>query len=178
MDTSMTDNNNIKQIIEKAKDLKRQEKYEEALEILEEIYKNNPGSEEIKNNLIDLMFDYGGYLNDFYTLEYEKAQILFKRITKLSPNNYRAHYNLGIAFFNLSKIEKAKKSFETALKIKPDYKYCLYNLGLIYEEAESYEEALAYYEKALDIDPNFTYALTAQSQIRQKLDELKRLKFI
>ena len=73
-------------------------------------------------------------------------------------------------------MEEAKTTFETALKIKPDYKYCLYNIGLIYEEAESYEEALAYYEKALDIDPNFTYALTAQSQIRQKLFELKRLK--
>ncbi|MFX1568232.1 MAG: tetratricopeptide repeat protein [Promethearchaeota archaeon] len=171
----MESNYNIKQIIEKVKSLKKQENFEEALEILDELYKNNPDSEEVKNNLIDLLFDYGGYLNDFYTVEYEKAQKLFMRITEMSPNHYRAHYNLGIAFFNLKQLKKAKNSFETALKIKPDYKYCFYNLGLIYEEKESYEEALAYYEKALDIDPNFTYALAAQSQIRQKLDELKRL---
>ena len=172
----MESHNNTKEIIEKAKTLKNQEKYDEALEILEKLYKNNPNSEKVKNNLIDILFDYGGYLNDIYTLEYEKAKQLFKRITELSPINYRAYYNLGIAYFNLNQIEKAKNSFETALRIKPDYKFCLYNLGLVYEETELFEEALIYYEKALDIDPNFSYALTAQSQIRRKLDKLKRMK--
>jgi tetratricopeptide (TPR) repeat protein len=165
----------LKKVILKAKTLKEQEKFQEALEILEELYKNNPNSEIVKSYLIDALFDYGGYLNDIYTSGYEEAQQIFKRITELNPNNYRAHYNLGIAYFNLNKLEKAKKSFETALKIKPDYKYCLYNLGLLYEDKELYEEALVFYEKALDIDPNFPYALTAKSQMRQKLDEIKRM---
>lgn len=172
----MESRNNTKDLIEKAKILKNQENYEEALEILDELYKINPNSEEVKNILIETLFDYGGYLNDVYTQGYDKAKQSFKRITDLSPTNYRAHYNLGIAYFNLDQIENAKDSFETAIRIKPDYKYCLYNLGLIYEEMELYEEALVYYEKALQIDPNFSYALAAQSQIRRKLDELKRIK--
>jgi superkiller protein 3 len=172
----MNNSNSTKTLLEKAKTLKNQDKFEEALEILDELYKQNPDSKEIKELLINTLFDYGGYLNDVYTLEYEKAKHLFERIIDLSPNNYRAHYNLGIAYFNLNKIEKAKNSFETALKIKPDYKYCLYNLGLIYEAVERYEEALNFYEQALEIDPDFTYARVAQSQIRQKLDELKRMK--
>ncbi len=172
----MESHKDTKSLIEKAKILRNQEKYEEALEILDELYKNNPNSEEVKNNLIETLFNYGGYLNDVYTQGYEKAKQLFKRITELSSNNYRAHYNLGIAFFNLGHMENAKESFETALSINPNYKYCLYNLGLIYEEMESYEEALVYYEKALDIDPTFSYALTAHSQTRRKLDDLKRFK--
>jgi len=172
----MKNSNKTKQLLEEAMILKNQEKYEEALEILEGLYVNNPNSEEIKKALINILFDYGGYLNDYYTLEYEKAKQSFKRITELIPNSYRAHYNLGIAYFNLGKMEKAKISFKTALKIKPDYKYSLYNLGLIYEAKELYEEALVYYEKALQIDPNFSYALAAQSQIRRRLDELKRMK--
>ena len=172
----MKNSNNSTVPIEKAKRLKNQEKFEEALVILDVLYKNNPNSEEIKNLLIETLFDYGGYLNDYYTQEYEKAKQIFKRITNLSSNNYRAHYNLGIAYYNLTEMENAKNSFETALKIKPDYKYCFYNLGLIYEAIEKYEEALKNYEKALKIDPDFTYALAAQSQIRRKLDELKRMR--
>jgi len=169
----MKNSNSRTQLLEKAKILRSQEKYEEALKILEDLYENKPESGEIKDILIDTLFNYGGYLNDYYTLEYEKAKQLFERITIISPKNYRAHYNLGIAYFNLAQMENAKKSFKKALEIKPDYKYCLYNLGLLYEDMEQYEEALNLYEKALEIDPNFTYALTARSQIRKKLDDLR-----
>ncbi|NVM37801.1 MAG: tetratricopeptide repeat protein [Candidatus Lokiarchaeota archaeon] len=169
----MTNSNNTKNLLEEAKILKNREKYEEALKILETLYENYPNSKEIKSTLIDTLFDYGGYLNDYYTMGYEKAKQLFERITILSPKDYRAHYNLGIAYFNLGQMDNAKNSFEKALTIKPDYKYCFYNLGLIYEDLEQYEEALNYYEQALEIDSNFTYALTARSQVRQKLDDLK-----
>jgi tetratricopeptide (TPR) repeat protein len=172
----MENPNNIKNFIEKAKSFRNQEKYEEALEILDLLYQRNPNSLDVKRVLIETLFDYGGYLNDIYTLEYEKAMQSFKRITEMSPNNYRAHYNLGLAYFNLGQLENAKNSFKTALNIKPDYKYCFYNLGLLHESKQLYEEALDYYEKALEIDPNFPYALTAQSQIRRKLDELRRKK--
>lgn len=170
----MKNSNSRTQLLEKAKILRSQEKYEETLKILEDLYENKPESGEIKDILIDTLFNYGGYLNDYYTLEYEKAKQLFERITIISPKNYRAHYNLGIAYFNLGQMENAKKSFKKALEIKPDYKYCLYNLGLLYEDMEQYEEALNLYEKALEIDSNFTYALTARSQIRKKLDDLRQ----
>ena len=170
----MKNSNSRTQLLEKAKILRSQEKYEEALKILDHLYENNPESGEIKDILIDTLFNYGGYLNDYYTLEYEKAKQLFERITIISPKDYRAHYNLGIAYFNLGQMENAKKSFKKALEIKPDYKYCHYNLGLLYEDMEQYEEALNLYEKALEIDSNFTYALTARSQIRKKLDDLRQ----
>jgi len=171
----MKSSNNIKDLIEKAQILKNQENFQQALEILDELYKSYPNSEEIKSALIKTLFDYGGYLNDYYTLGYEKAKQIFKRITKLSPNNYRAFYNIGIACFNLGQLEMAMIHLKKALKIKPDYKYCLYNLGLVYEDMEKYEDALKFYEKALKIDPNFIYALTARSEMRRKLDRLKYL---
>ena len=148
------------------------------LVILEELHKENPISSETKKLLIYTLFAYGGYLNDFYTLKYEKAKEIFARILVIDPNNYRAHYNLGIAFFNLGDKKRAKRSLRKALKIKPDYKYCFYNLGLIYEEIEKYRKALNYYEKALKIDPQFIYAFTARSQVREKLDVIKQKKLL
>ncbi len=161
-------------LIEKANELKNQEKFEESLKILEELYKNFPNSKKIKKELIETLFSYGGYLNDEYVLEYKKAKSNFKRITEIDPNNYRAHYNLGIANFNLGEIEKAERAYEEAIKIKPDYKHCHYNIGLIYEAKGDFEHALHQYEKALKIDPNFTYALHARNQVRNLLDELKK----
>jgi tetratricopeptide (TPR) repeat protein len=170
----MSNLNKLTDLLEKVKNLTYQEKFQEALEILEELYKNNPNSIKVKEILIQTLFKYGGYLNDYYTQGYEEAKQLFEKIIKLSPDNYRAFYNLGIACFNSNQFDIAIINFEKALKIKPDYKYCLYNLGLIYEKMEKYEDALKFYEKALEIDPNFTYALAARSEIRQLLEKLRQ----
>ncbi|MFW9828642.1 MAG: tetratricopeptide repeat protein [Candidatus Thorarchaeota archaeon] len=170
----MANTDSIEMLLEKAKLLKNQENFEAALEILDSLYKKHPNSKEVKKNLTETLFTYGGFLNDDYTLEYEKARLIFERIINLNPKDYRAHYNLGIAYFNLGKSKNAEKCFNKALRIKPDYKYCLYNLGLIYETLKNYKKALKYYEKALKLDPNFTYALSAQKQVKIKLDELNK----
>jgi tetratricopeptide (TPR) repeat protein len=164
-----------KDLIEKATNLKKQKKFQEALEILEKLYKENTNSDEVKNLLITVLFEYGGYLNDYYTQGYNEAKNCFERITEINPNNYRAVYNLGLAYFNSGQLDEAINYLQKALKIKPDYKYCLYNLGLVYEEMERYEEALKFYEKALEIDHDFAYALTARSEMRRKLDKLKQM---
>ncbi len=170
----MTDK--IEELIKTAVKLKNQGNYEEALKILEDLYKNTSDSKQVKECLMETLLDYGGYLNDDFTLEYEKAKDMFKRIIDIDPTNYRAYYNLGIANFNLSKIKEAKECYEEAIKIKPDYKHCLYNIGLIYENEGDFQKALVYYEKALEIDPKFPYASNARNQILSNLEELKRSK--
>jgi tetratricopeptide (TPR) repeat protein len=164
----------IEELIKKAKELVNQERYEEAIDILENLYENHPDSKQVKDSLLKTLFIYGGYLNDEYTLQYEKAKDIFKKIIEIDPTNYRAHYNLGIANFNLDEIEEAKECYEEAVRIKPDYKHCLYNIGLIYEREGNLKKALRYYEKALEIDPKFPYATTARSHILSNLDGLKR----
>lgn len=166
----------VDELILKAKELINTEEYKKALYILETLYKQNPESNKIKDVLIPALFAYGGYLNDEYILQYEEARNLFRRIIEIDPANYRAHYNLGIANFNLEKIERAKECYEEALKIKPDYKHCFYNLGLIYESEGALLEALKYYERALEIDPNFPYAVNARNHILRNLGELKKSK--
>ena len=165
---------NIEELIKKAKELTNQERFEESLEILESAFANNPNSKEVKESLLETLFTYGGYLNDEYTLQYKKAKEMFKRIIAIAPTNYRAHYNLGIANFNLDEIEKAKECYEEAVRINPVYKHCLYNIGLIFEREGDFREALRYYEKALEIDPKFPYATNARSHILSNLDDLKR----
>ncbi len=167
----MTDD---REILEKAKKLVDNEDFEEGIEILEDLFNIKPEL-GIKKSLINALFAYGGYLNDYYVLEYEKAIKSFKRIIEIDPHNYRAHYNLGIAYFNLELFEEALNACEIAIAIKPDYKHCHYNIGLIYEERENLEKAIEAHQKALNIDPEFVYAKQALMAVRQKLDNLNKI---
>ena len=162
----MTDKENL---IEKAKTLVRNEEFEEAVKILEELYQIQPDV-DIKNNLMDALFAYGGYLNDYYVLEYDESINFFKRIIEIDSENYRAHYNLGIAYFNLNRFEEALNSYNNALSIKPDHKHAYYNIGLLYEKTEKLGDAIEAYEKALEIDPNYIYAMHSLKVVRQNLD--------
>jgi len=156
-------------LIEEAKDLVSNEEFEKALKILEDLYQQQPDI-DVKNNLIDALFAYGGYLNDYYVLEYDESINFFKRIIELDPENYRAHYNLGIAYFNLNRFEEALNSYKIAISIKPDNKHVYYNIGLLHEKTENLENAIESYEKALEIDPNYIYAMHSLKVVRQNLD--------
>ena len=161
---------NTEETIKKALELKNDQEFEESIRILEGLFKKYPDSEEIKKHYIDVLFDYGGYLNDDYHQEYEKSIEVFKRIIELEPNNYRVLYNLGISYFNLGRMQNAIKACTEAVKLKPDYKHCWYNMGLIFETIEEWKKALEYYDKALEIDQTFEYALQAKHHINQMIE--------
>jgi tetratricopeptide (TPR) repeat protein len=156
-------------LIEKAKDLVKNEEFGKAIKILEDLYQQQ-SDVEVKNNLIDALFAYGGYLNDYYVLEYDESINFFKRIIELDSENYSAHYNLGIAYFNLNRFEEALNSYKIALSIKPDHKHVYYNIGLLHEKNENLENAIKAYEKALEIDPNYIYAMHSLKAVRLNMD--------
>ncbi|MFX1433239.1 MAG: tetratricopeptide repeat protein [Promethearchaeota archaeon] len=163
-----------KDLINKAIEFKKKKEFKNAIYILESLLENDPHSEIVKSVLVEVLFDYGGYLNDEWVLGYEQAVECFKKIIEMDPNNYRAWYNLGIAYFNLNKTEDALNAYNRALEIKPDYMYCYYNIGLLYEASNGdLEKALENYEKALTYNEDFVYALQARDMVRRKLDILK-----
>ena len=156
-------------LFERAKDLVKNEEFEKAIEIFEDLYQKKP-KVDMKNDLVDALFAYGGFLNDDYVLEYQKSISIFNRIIELDPKNFKAHYNLGVAFFNLDRFEEALNSYKIAISIKPDYKHGYYNIGLLYEATENLEDAIKAYEKALEIDPHYIYAMHALKAVRLNRD--------
>ena len=159
----------IEELLEKAKNLKDDENFEEALKISEELILNHPENEKMKKFYIDLLFAYGYHLNDQYIEGYEEAIEIFGKIIKIEPDNYRAIYNKGIAFFYMEEMDQALNYFSRAIEIKPDYKYPYYNIGLVHETIGNFHEALTYYDKALEIDPDFLYALHAKEDVKKHI---------
>lgn len=161
-------------LLNKAKKFLNDKRYEESIEILENLFKDNPQSEEIKKEFINVLLSYGVYLSDEFVMEFEKSIKYFNKILEIDPNYYRAIYNIGIAHFNMGDMNKAMRAYNDAIKIKPDYKHCYYNIGLIYEIKDNLKEALKFYKKALEIDPKFIYALQAKKYVKEKLNAQKR----
>ena len=162
------------EMLERAKKLEKEWEFKQALEILELLFQEDPDSIEVRKALLDCLLSYGGYLNDDFVCEHEKAIMCFEKMVEIEPESYRAFYNLGISYFNLGETEKALASYNEALKIKPDYKYCLYNIGYLYERAGDLDKALDFYEKALVIDPKFIYALNGRESVRKQIDLFRR----
>ena len=160
--------------IERALDLKREERFEDALQILNELFLNNATSTVVKEALIEVLFEYGIYLNDDWVEDFEGAAECYTKIIELDAEHYRAWYNLGISYFRLKKTRKSIEAYEQALKINPDYEYIYYNIGLLYEILnEDFESAIRYYEKAISLNENFMYALQALRDVRKKLELMK-----
>lgn len=160
----------IEHLLLKVKELLNDQSFKEAIDLLEDQLQKHPESDVLKKELINALFLFGGYLNDDYMLEYDKAAKLFTKIIKLDPENYRAHYNLGIAFYNLECLDNALEAYLNAIKIKPDYAHCLYNIGLIHELRDDLKTAIEYYDKALQINPKFSYASQAKKCALQELE--------
>ena len=64
--------------------------------------------------------------------KFEIAKNRLLRIIEMYPNYEKAHYNLGLIYFNVEKdYINAKKSFKKAIKLNPDYNLAKENLNLL-----------------------------------------------
>ena len=161
----------LDKVLKEIEVLRKSKNYREAVDLLEIACKENPSSTQLKKSLIDLLFEFGGHQNDELIADYSGAVEVFKHIIQIEPKNYRAHYNLGIAFQYLKQLDMALEAFQTAISIKPDYYFCYYNIGLVYEEKNDLIKAIENYEKTLKIKPNFRYAKQAISELREISDQ-------
>jgi len=64
-----------------------------------------------------------------------------------------AHYNKGIAYFNLGEYERARIEFEISLELDPTYIDTHYQLGLVLLKLASYSRAADAFEMVLQLIP-------------------------
>ena len=79
----------------------------------------------------------------YFQLGYWKNRIaLFSHALKVTDNNYVAHNNLGVAFFEKGKFDEAIFHYKEILKIIPDDAGAFYNLGNAMLSSENIDQAL------------------------------------
>jgi tetratricopeptide (TPR) repeat protein len=74
---------------------------------------------------------------------------LFTRAIAVSPNNYKAHNNLGNTLLWQGNVDEAIAHFHEALRIKPDDEPSHVNLGNALAKQDKFDEAVAHFQTAV-----------------------------
>lgn len=84
---------------------------------------------------------------------YSDAARLFSKVTELQPNNFKAHFWLGVTYAKQRKFEPAKEQFELASALLPKSSVPHLALGRLYAEGFYSKDALRCFDKAVELAP-------------------------
>ena len=141
------------------------EKFQDALEAIEELIVENPNDA--------LLFNIRGAcyagLNQIKIAKenYEKAILL-------NPRYAKAHYNLAGAYHELLDFDASIQSYQDALTIEADHAEAHNNLGNVFKEVGKLDEAIKSYKKAISLKPDYVeayYSLGSTFYDSEKLEE-------
>jgi tetratricopeptide (TPR) repeat protein len=83
---------------------------------------------------------------------------IWEDVVKKSPENNRAHYNLGNAYRNVGLVDKAVEQYEAASNLGFDFPMVYCDLGNDYASKGLFNEAIEYYKIALRLNPDLAEA--------------------
>jgi tetratricopeptide (TPR) repeat protein len=90
---------------------------------------------------------------------WQDSELLFGRAVEVTPANYVALNDYGLALLKAGKVNDAIKAFERAVALHPDLDAARCGLGTALMEQKKYEEAADQFKRVLDLEPDNTSAL-------------------
>ncbi len=116
----------------------------------------------------------------FWTYERNKVWkdgiTLWTDCVEKSPDKFRPHNNLGIAYKHKGKYEKAVRHFARALEIKPDDAGVHNNMGNTLARQRKLDKAIFHYNEALRIDPDNAVVYLIHNNLGLTLARKDRIK--
>ena len=105
---------------------------------------------------------------------------------KLDPDNYDAHYDLGLAYFQLHEEDKAMAELRKAASSSPGRQEPWFLMAMVHYKKKSLGEAIEAYKKAIEAAPDNAYSHYGLATVYletgrygEAVDEFKRtLRFI
>lgn len=165
------DRNRARELLEKGKQLYRDDQDEEAVKAFQEAVSLDP-------ELAEAHFRLGlGYealeKREESEAEYKKAVETYKKYLADKPDDSEAHYNLGQTFAGLGQYSEAIREYRLATKLKEDDADMFFDLGVAYTKLAQYDAAAAAFSKSLEIDPD---NYRAQDGLDEAKEGIKRIR--
>ncbi len=143
--------NDLAKLLERADDLKAEERYEEAVKVCEEILVEDPvcveALEEIGDNYISLN-------------ELAKAEKALRQAITLDSKSANAAYLLGFLFSCRREWEESIAFLEKADELKPNHPEILRCLGWSFAMSGEYGKGIILLERARTLAPDDVFVLT------------------
>jgi tetratricopeptide (TPR) repeat protein len=89
---------------------------------------------------------------------WQNSETLFGHALKVSPDNYRAHYNLGCALSEKGSYAEAIYHYQEAVRLRPNYTDARYNLAAELIRENRSDEAVQQLLDIIRIKPDFAEA--------------------
>ena len=86
---------------------------------------------------------------------WQNSETLFRHALKVSPDNYLAHYNLGIALGEKGSDAEATYHYEEAVRLRPNYTDARCNLAVELSRENRSDEAVQQLLDIIRIEPDF-----------------------
>lgn len=140
-------------LLEKGRELYRNDEDDEALKAFQQAVKLDPELAEAHFRL-GLTYDALGQEQEAEDA-YKKAVETYKKYLAIEGNldEAEAHYNLGQTYNGLHLYTEAVREYRQAIKTKPDDAAIHYDLGLALMRLAQYDQAAAAFSKSLELDP-------------------------
>jgi tetratricopeptide (TPR) repeat protein len=139
-------------LVKKAKKYREGRKYEDAINIYQQILRIDP-NEEPAYGLWGLSLVEQG--------QYEEAIEKFKKAIEINPNSATAYWSWGHSLRRLKQYDNAIEKFRKALEIKPNYASAYGAWGDCLRYTKRFSEAEEKYRKAIEISPEYEDAYRA-----------------
>jgi len=108
--------------------------------------------------------------------QYDKAIPEWEKALELTPDDAKAHYNLGVALAETRATDDALAHYGRALELDPDYSDAHTNLGVLLAGKGQLDEAITHLKKALELSPrdikahvNLAGALVDRGEIEEAI---------
>jgi tetratricopeptide (TPR) repeat protein len=88
----------------------------------------------------------------FSKKNYIEAVKCFQIVTEQDENNYKAQYQLGVAYVNLKENQKAQEAYKNIIRINPKYAPAWKGIGDILFNSNKHGSAEKYYQQAVKLD--------------------------
>ncbi len=105
---------------------------------------------------------------------YAEAVAAWRKLLDVTPQDARAHSNLGLALAHLGEVQEAAKQLREALEMNPAYAAAHNNLALVLSMQGRSDEALAEWRAAVAVEPasaparfNLADALYSRGRVRE-----------
>jgi tetratricopeptide (TPR) repeat protein len=147
---------------EKASILEDLEKFDEAINVIEEVFKYEEHATENYLRLYDI-YQKKNNLEKCKEISIELIDTLEKKIEK-NKHGYDSYLALGMAYKKFNDLENSEKYLKLAIYFNPSNVNCFFELAEIYKEMKKFSSSKENFEKAIRIEPlniaaNINYAI-------------------
>jgi tetratricopeptide (TPR) repeat protein len=135
--------------ITRAGNLAVENRYPEAIALLQRVVANYPDSDNAWQSLGSALSEHGDYAG---------AERALERALAINAHSVQAHFLLGVALFGREQITEAICHFQEATTLKPDFALAYYNLGRCYQMQNDRPSAIAAFRQAVACRPPWSEA--------------------